>query len=62
MIDEAWRLRTLEKPLYGCSPLGSRVKVDMICRGCESEITAILLMVDLRVVDMSDLDVIPDMD
>ena len=62
VIDEAWRLRPLEKPLYGCSPVGSRVRVDMICRGCESEIIVILLMVDLWVVDMSDLDVIPDMD
>ena len=52
----------LEKPLYGCSPLGSRVRVDLIGWDCESEISGILLMVNLRVVDISDLDVILNMD
>ena len=44
------------------SPLGSRVRVGQICRDCESEISGILLMVDLRVVDISGFDVIFDMD
>ena len=44
------------------SPLGSRVRVDTICRSCESEISGILLMVDLRVVDISGFNVLHDMD
>ena len=35
------------------SSLGSRVRVGQMCRDCESEISVILLMVDLRVVDIS---------
>ena len=42
--------------------LGSRVRVGQMCRDCESEISVILLMVDLRVVDISGFDVILDMD
>ena len=34
------------------SPLGTRVSMEMICRGCELEIFGILLTVDLRVIDM----------
>ena len=34
----------------------------MICRGCELEISGILLTVDLRVMDMSEFDVILGMD
>ena len=44
------------------SPIGSRVRVGQICRDCESEISGILLMVDLRVVDISGFDVILDKD
>ena len=44
------------------SSLESRVRVDQICRDCESKISWIRLMMDLRVVDISDLDVIFDMD
>ena len=44
------------------SPLGSRVRVGQTRRDCESEISGILLMVDLRVVDISGFDVILDMD
>ena len=40
------------------SPLGTRVSVDLICRGCELETFEILLIVDLRVIDMSEFDVI----
>ena len=48
----------MEKPLYGNSSLESRVRVDKICQDCELEISGILLMMDLRVVDISDFDVI----
>ena len=48
----------LEKTLYVSFPLGIRVSVDRICRGCELEISGILLTVDLRVIDMSEFDVI----
>ena len=44
------------------SPLGTRVSVDLICRGCELEIFDILLTMDLRVMDMSEFDVILAMD
>ena len=56
------KVETFEKPLYVSSPLGTRVSVDLICRGCELEITEILLIVDLRVMDMSEFDVILGMD
>ena len=36
--------------------------MDLICRGCEVEISGILLTVDLRVIDMSKFDVIRGMD
>ena len=52
----------MEKPLYVNSPLGTKVSVDHICRDCELEILGILLMVDLRVMDISDFDVILGMD
>ena len=34
----------------------------MICRGCDLEISGILLTVDLRAMDMSEFDVILGMD
>ena len=55
-------VETLEKPLYVNSPLGTRVSVNQICRDCESEISWILLTVDLRVMDISEFDVILRMD
>ena len=45
-------LETLEEPLYVSSPLGIRVRIGMICRGCELEISGTLLTVDLRIMDM----------
>ena len=48
--------------VWESSPLGSRVRIGQICRDCESEISRILLMVDLRVVDISGFDVILNMD
>ena len=55
-------VETLEKPLYANSPLGTRVSVDQICRDYESEISGILLTVDLRVMDILEFDVILRMD
>ena len=51
-------VETLDKSFHVSSPLGTRVRVDMICHGCELEISGILLTVDLRVMDMSEFDVI----
>ena len=55
-------VETLEKPLYVSSPLRTRVSVQWICRNCELEISGILLIVDLRVMDMTKFDVILGMD
>ena len=44
------------------SPLRTRVSVDLICQSCELEIFRILLIVDLRVLDMLEFDVILGMD
>ena len=45
--DLCLEVETLENPLYVSSPLGTRVRVDKICRDCELEISGILLIVDL---------------
>ena len=55
-------VETLEKPLYVSSPPGTRVSVDLICQGCKLEISGIVLTMDLRVMDMSEFDVILGMD
>ena len=44
------------------SPLGIRARIGMICRGCELEISGTLLTLDLRIMDMSEFDVILGMD
>ena len=44
------------------SPLGVRERIRMICRGCKLEISGTLLTVDLRIMDMSEFDVILGMD
>ena len=62
MRELGLEVETLEKSLYVSSPLGTRVSVDMICRGYELEISGILLTMDLRVMDMSEFDVILGMD
>ena len=62
MKELGLEVETLEKPLHVSSPLGTRVRVDMICRDCELEIFGVLLTVDLRVMDMSKFDVILGMD
>ena len=53
---------TLEKSLYVSPSLGTRVSVQRICRNCELEISEILLIVDFRVMDMTEFDVILGMD
>ena len=55
-------LETLEEPLYVSSPLGIRARIRMIGRGCELEISRTLLTVDLRIMDMSEFEVILRMD
>ena len=55
-------LETLEEPSYLSSPLGIRARIGTICRGCELEISGTLLTVDLRIMDMSEFDVILGMD
>ena len=44
------------------SPLDIRARIGMICQGCELEISGTLLIVDLRIMDMSEFDVILGMD
>ena len=56
--DLGLEVETLENPLHVSSPLGTRVRVDLKCCGCELEISRILLIMDLRVMDMSEFDVI----
>ena len=55
-------VETLEEPLYVSSPPGIRARIGMICRGCELKISGTLLTVDLRIMDMSEFDVILGMD
>ena len=56
------KVETLEESLHVSSLLGTKVSVDLICRDCELEISGILLTVDLRVMDVSEFDVILEMD
>ena len=62
MIELGLEVEALEEPLYVSFALGIRTRIGMICRGCELEISATLLTVDLRVMDMSEFDVILRMD
>ena len=62
MIELCLEVEALKEPLYVSSPLRIRASIGMICRGCELEISGILLTVDLRVMDMSEFDVILGMD
>ena len=55
-------LETLEEPLYVSSPLGVRARIVMICRGCELAISGTILTMDLRILDMTEFDVILGMD
>ena len=62
VIELGLEAETLEEPLNVSSPLGIRARIGMICRGCELEISGTLLTVDLRIIDMSEFDVILGMD
>ena len=62
VIELGLEVEASREAVYGCSPLGSRVRVDLIGRDCELEISETLLKVDLRVVDISGFDVILYMD
>ena len=52
----------LVKSSYVSSPIGTRVSMDLICRGYELGIFGILLTINLRVINMSEFDVILGMD
>ena len=62
VIELGLKVEALEEPLYVSSPLRIRARIGMICRGCDLEISEILLTVDLRVMDMSKFDAILGMD
>ena len=62
VIELGLEVEALEEPLYVSSPLGIRARIGMICRDCELEILGILLTVDMRVMDVSEFDVILGMD
>ena len=55
-------VETFEEPMFVSSPLGTWASIYLICRDCELEISWILLIVDLRVMDMSEFDIILGMD
>ena len=62
VVELGLEIEALEEPLYVSSPLGINARIGMICRGCELEISGILLTVDLRDMDMLEFDVILGMD
>ena len=62
MIELGLEVKALEEPLYVISPLWIRARIWMICRGCELEISGTLLTVDLRIMDLSEFDIILRMD
>ena len=62
VIELGLEVEALEEPFYVSYSLGIRARIGMICHGCELEISGILLIVDLRVMDMSEFDVILGMD
>ena len=62
MVEMGKDLLRLRGAMFVSSPLGVRVRIGTICRGCELEISETLLIVDLRVMNMSQFDVILGMD
>ena len=52
VIELGLEVEVLEEPLYVSFPLGIRTRIGMVCRGCELQISGILITVDLRVMDM----------
>ena len=57
-----WKWARTSRDLRGAvvreSPLWIRERIRMICRGCELDISGTLLTMDLRIMDMSEFDVI----
>ncbi|XP_028097348.1 uncharacterized protein LOC114297167 [Camellia sinensis] len=53
---------TLGIAMRVASPLGGQTRVNLVCKSCELEISGSHLICDLRVMDMSDFDVILGMD
>ena len=62
VIELGLEVEVLEEPLFVSSLLEFRARTGMICRGCELEISGTLLTVDLRIMNMSEFDVILRMD
>ena len=62
MEELGLKVETLNKSLYVSSPLKTRVSVKWICRNFELEIFRIPLIMDLKVMDMTEFDVILRMD
>ena len=62
VIKLGLEVEALNEPLYVSFSLGIRARIGMICRGCELVISGILLIVDLKVMDMSEFDIILGMD
>ena len=62
VIELGLEVVTLEEPLYVSYPLWIRARIGMICRGYKLEISRTLLTVDLRIMNMSEFDVILGMD
>ena len=58
VIELGLEVEALDEPLYVSSPLGIRARIGMICRGFELEILGTLLIVGLKIMDMSEFDVI----
>ena len=56
------KVKSLGKPLHVSSPLGIRVRIDQICQDFELDISRILFIVDLWVMDISNFNVILGMD
>ena len=54
--------KTLEIAISVASPLGGQTQVNLVCKSCELEFSDSYLICDLRVMDMSDLDIILGMD
>ena len=62
VIELGLDVETLEEPLYVSSPVGIRARIWMIYRDYELKISGTLHTVDLRIMDMSEFDVILGMD
>ena len=62
MVEMGKDLLRLRGAMFVSSPLEVRARIGTIGRGCELEISETLLTVDLRVMNMSQFDVILGMD